>query len=90
MHKAFKYRIYPTKEQATLIHKTIGCSRFVFNHFLAEWNEAIWANEKRTNLSHLCESVNPTEKRTGMVKRSGLHLTAKCIKTSGQCIQTLF
>jgi putative transposase len=34
MHKAFKFRIYPTKEQAALIHKTIGCSRFVFNHFL--------------------------------------------------------
>lgn len=40
MHKAFKFRIYPTKEQVTLINKSIGCSRFVFNHFLAKWNEA--------------------------------------------------
>ncbi|MEY9979880.1 transposase [Lysinibacillus sp. RC79] len=23
-----------------MIAKTIGCSRFVFNHFLAQWNEA--------------------------------------------------
>lgn len=28
------------KEQETLIAKTIGCSRFVFNHFWAQWNEA--------------------------------------------------
>ncbi|SFJ52115.1 putative transposase [Thermoflavimicrobium dichotomicum] len=39
-HKAFKFRIYPTKGQATLINKSIGCSRFVFNHFLAKWNES--------------------------------------------------
>lgn len=40
MHKAFKFRIYPTKDQATLINKSIGCSRFVFNRFLAKWNDA--------------------------------------------------
>lgn len=37
-HKAYKYRIYPSKEQEVLIVKTIGCSRFVFNHFLDKWN----------------------------------------------------
>ena len=37
-HKAFKFRIYPTQEQEILIAKTIGCSRFVFNHFLDKWN----------------------------------------------------
>lgn len=39
-HKAFKFRIYPTKEQELLIAKTFGCSRFVFNHFLSRWNAA--------------------------------------------------
>jgi len=39
VNKAYKFRIYPTKEQEVLIAKTIGCSRFVFNHFLAKWNE---------------------------------------------------
>lgn len=38
VHKAHKFRIYPTKEQEVLIAKTIGCSRFVFNHFLEKWN----------------------------------------------------
>ncbi|MER1985276.1 MAG: IS200/IS605 family element RNA-guided endonuclease TnpB [Solibacillus sp.] len=38
-HKAFRFRIFPTKEQEVLIAKTIGCSRFVFNHFLVKWNE---------------------------------------------------
>ncbi|MFD3446198.1 IS200/IS605 family element RNA-guided endonuclease TnpB [Microbacteriaceae bacterium 4G12] len=38
-NKAYKFRIYPNKEQAILINKTIGCSRFVFNHFLSKWND---------------------------------------------------
>ena len=33
-HKAFKFRIYPTTEQATLINKTLGSARFVYNYFL--------------------------------------------------------
>ena len=39
IQKAYKFRIYPTKEQETLIAKTIGCSRFVYNYFLARWND---------------------------------------------------
>lgn|SRR5699024_7388100 len=39
VNKAFKFRIYPTREQEILIAKTIGCSRFVFNRFLGEWND---------------------------------------------------
>ena len=35
-HKAFKFRIFPTKAQETLINKTFGCARFVFNQLLAE------------------------------------------------------
>ena len=40
INKAFKFRIYPNQAQAILINKTIGCSRFVFNHFLSLWNHA--------------------------------------------------
>ena len=39
IHKAYKFRLYPNKEQVILINKTIGCSRFVYNHFLNQWNE---------------------------------------------------
>src|SRR5699024_8368315 len=40
IHKAYKFRIYTNKNQEVLIAKTIGCSRFVFNHFLAKWQDA--------------------------------------------------
>ncbi|UQD53803.1 transposase [Bacillus methanolicus] len=43
-HKAYKFRIYPNKKQMELINKTFGCSRFVFNFFLAKQKEkdAFW------------------------------------------------
>lgn len=40
INKAYKFRIYPNQTQATLINKTIGCSRFVFNHFLYLWDNS--------------------------------------------------
>jgi len=37
-HKAYRFRIYPNKAQQIQIIKTIGCARFVYNHFLHLWN----------------------------------------------------
>ena len=36
MECSYKFRIYPNKKQQTLIQKTFGCARFVYNHFLAQ------------------------------------------------------
>lgn len=46
VNKAYKFRIYPSREQEILIAKTIGCSRFIFNHFLAKWNDTYKATGK--------------------------------------------
>ena len=35
-HKAYKFRIYPTKDQATLLAKTFGCCRFLYNIMLSD------------------------------------------------------
>ncbi len=40
INKAYKFRIYPKQAKEILINKTIGGSRFVFNHFLSLWNHA--------------------------------------------------
>jgi putative transposase len=62
VNKAYKFRIYPNKEQATLINKTIGCSRFVFNHFLAEWNDTYKETGKGLTYSS-CSSKLPSLKK---------------------------
>lgn len=41
MEKCYRFRLYPTNEQQTLIEKTFGCTRKVYNYFLdkrkTEW-----------------------------------------------------
>ena len=43
MEKAYKFRLYPNKAQKELIHKTIGCARFVYNQTLAARRDAYTA-----------------------------------------------
>ena len=38
MHKAYKFRIKPTKSQEVLLNKTFGCVRFVWNKHIAAFN----------------------------------------------------
>ncbi len=35
MKLAFKYRFYPTQEQASILARTFGCARYVYNFGLA-------------------------------------------------------
>ena len=34
--RGYVFRLYPTDKQKELINKTIGCTRFIYNHFLDE------------------------------------------------------
>lgn len=45
MKKGLEIRLYPSKEQRVLIDKTLGCSRFVYNHILAMKKE-LWEDYK--------------------------------------------
>lgn len=39
MYKAYKFRMYLTDNQRELVHKTFGCTRFIYNHFLNKCKE---------------------------------------------------
>lgn len=72
INKAYKFRIYPNKAQAILINKTIGCSRFVFNHFLSLWDNAYKETGKGLTygVHALCQN-SCQEERVCLAKRSG-------------------
>lgn len=44
--RAYKYRFYPTPEQADQLAQTFGCVRYVYNRALAERSRA-WTQEQR-------------------------------------------
>jgi len=68
VNKAYKFRIYPNKEQAILINKTIGCSRFVFNHFLANWNETYKETGKGLSYNTCSKQLPPLKKKYEWLK----------------------
>jgi putative transposase len=64
MNKGIKFRIYPNKEQQTIIQKTFGCSRFIYNKGLSlrknEYKNGKSVGYKETNamLSALKKSAD--------------------------------
>ena len=46
-HRAYKYRIYPTKTQEVMLAKMFGCSRFVWNHYLNKNQQHYLANKEK-------------------------------------------
>ena len=57
-HKAYKFRIYPNADQEVLI----GCVRFVYNYFLALWNEEYSKNGKGLTYNS-CSAMLPQMKK---------------------------
>lgn len=50
MNKAFRYQIYPNQSQLTLINKTFGCCRFIYNKMLSD--KIDFYNEQKLTLNN--------------------------------------
>lgn len=68
MHKAFKFRLYPTNKQIALINKTIGCCRYVFNHFLNRRIHLYKAEKKSLNYTGCCKELTGLKKELPWLK----------------------
>lgn len=47
MEQAFRYRVYPTPEQESLLRRTLGCVRLVYNRALAARTEGWYERQER-------------------------------------------
>ncbi len=48
MKRAYRYRFYPSPEQAEQLNRTFGCVRVVFNRALGERTRAWVVDRRRT------------------------------------------
>jgi len=55
MEKAYKFRLYPNKEQSILIQKTFGSCRFVFNRYLDK-RISLFKEEQKTLNYNACSN----------------------------------
>ena len=46
VHKSYRFKIFPTREQEILLAKHFGCCRFVFNRFLEQRQQAYQTEKK--------------------------------------------
>lgn len=61
--RAYKYRLYPNKKQQELINKTIGCCRFVYNHYLAQRIELYKTEQKSINYNACANDLKNLKKQ---------------------------
>ncbi len=55
--KAYKYRIYPTHEQESMLARTFGCCRFVYNWALRERTDAYFQRGERLSYEGTAERL---------------------------------
>ena len=74
---AFKYRIYPNKEQELLINKTFGCVRFVYNTILYTANKFYEAGKNKIITPASLKSENQFLKEVDSLALSNAQLNVK-------------
>ena len=55
--RAYKYRFYPSPEQADLLARTFGCVRYVYNRALAERSAAWTQEQRRVTFAETCRML---------------------------------
>lgn len=63
MFKAYKYRLYPNKQQEEQIQKTFGCCRFVYNQTLSHRKERYEQSKESMNKTSCNNYVNQVLKK---------------------------
>lgn len=68
MEKAFKMRIYPTENQKTLIDKSFGCSRYVYNYFLDFKQREYKEHKNKYSFYDMCKLLTSLKKELTWLK----------------------
>ncbi|SNQ49712.1 transposase (fragment) [Frankia canadensis] len=85
--RAYRYRFYPTPEQAEQLAKTFGCVRYVYNRALAERHRA-WFQEQRrvthaeTDRMLTCWKRNPETAWLAEPSKGPLQATLRNLQTA--------
>lgn len=87
-HRAYKFRIYPTPEQETVLRKTIGSCRFVYNWALAQRREA-WVSQKKS-VSYNSTSKSLTELKDSPEKAWLNEVSSVCLQQSLRNLDVAF
>ncbi|WP_427047053.1 RNA-guided endonuclease InsQ/TnpB family protein [Halomonas casei] len=63
VHRAYRYRFYPTSEQADQLARTFGCVRYVYNHFLRQRTDAWFERQERMGYNATAKALTALKKQ---------------------------
>ena len=90
MEKAYKYRIYPNKEQRILIAKTFGCCRFVYNYYLDKRIQAYKENKTSLNYYDCANNLKDLKKEFEWLKEVDAISLQSSLKNLDSAYQKFF
>jgi putative transposase len=61
--KAYKYRVYPTAEQAQMLARTFGCCRYIYNWGLRQRTDAFFKRSERLYYNQLANQLTELKKQ---------------------------
>ena len=88
--KGYVFRLYPTKDQEILINKTIGCSRFIYNHFLADKIEEYKETGKSKTAYDQMKTIPELTKEKPWLKEVDSCALRNSVKNLDNAYQNLF
>lgn len=64
VHRAYRYRFYPTQEQERQLAHTFGCVRYVYNHFLKARTDAWYEKQERIGYNGTAKILTDLKQQT--------------------------
>ena len=90
MEYSYKFRLYPTKEQERQIHRTFGCCRYVWNHYLACRNAAHKLDGHTMNYYECAKDMTSLKKELSWLKEVDATALQSSIRDLDTAYQNFF
>lgn len=90
IEKAYKFRIYPNKQQEELIQKTFGCTRYVYNYYLVKRKTAYEERKETLNYNACSADLTQMKKATEWLKEVDATALQSSIRDLDEAYQNFF
>ena len=89
-YKAYKLRIYPTDFQRELLEKTFGCTRYIYNNFLAERKNKYEESKTRISVYEQLKELTDLKKEKEWLREIDSCALQVCVYNLDDAFQKFF